>query len=213
MSEWDYSTAVPRERASTLLAPSTIGTIANRIAAEMEIACCHFQTCDDHSDFGRVVYCVRVSEDLFDLFFNSPHGYRGAYFRSPGEGTDANATFIGTLTPKLIARFASGASKEELTRIRESLLSHSAKAWFAENGLGICHHCEGEWGGNPTDTLPEILNGRWERDESGPQCSGRKAPRLTKVRVFGAFLDDRNNEFVPCRKRHRARDIHLWGWS
>ncbi len=212
MIEWGYSTVLPRERVSALLAPATIGTIANRIAAEMEIACCHFQTCDDHSNFGRVVYCICVPEDLFDLFFNSPHGYRGAYFRSPGEGVDANATFIGALAPKLLAMSVAGASGEELTRIRESLLSHSAKAWLAENGLGLCPKCEGEWA-HPSNTLPEIINGRWENGESGPQCNGRKAPRFTKIRVFGAFLDDRNNEFIPSRKRHRARDIHLWGWS
>ncbi len=159
-----------------------------------------------------MAYCVQVSEDLFDLFFNSPHGYRGAYFRSPGEGVDANSTLIGALAPKLLAMSAAGASEEELTRVRESLSSSSAKAWLAEKGLGICPKCEGEWGPH-TDTVPEILNGRWELGQAGPQCDGRKAPRFTKIRVFGGFLDDRNNEFVPCRKRHRAKDIHLWGWS
>ncbi|MFC6674079.1 hypothetical protein [Marinobacterium aestuariivivens] len=212
MIEWGYSTTFPNERAAKLLAPSTIGTIANRIAAEMEITCCHFQTCHDHSDFGRVVYCIRVSEDLFDLFFNSPHGYRGAYYRSRGEGINANAVFISTLAPKLIARSAPGASMEELTRIRESLSSLSAKSWLAENALGLCPECEGEWG-NPTDFCADIINGRWEHGDSGPQCSGRKAPQLTKIRIFGAFLDDRNNEFIPRRKRNRAQDIHSFGWS
>ena len=212
MIEWTYAASLPRDRVSTLLAPSTIGTIANHIAADMRIACCHFQSCDDHADFGRVVFCVCVSEDLFDLFYNSPHGYRGAYFRSPGAGVDATATFIGALAPRLIERSAAGASKDELARALESLSSHSAKAWIAENGLGLCPKCEGEWG-HSSDTLPEIFNGRWEHGESGPQCNGRKAPRLTKIRVFGAFLDDRHNQFVPCRKRYRARDIHMWGWS
>lgn len=212
MIEWKYSTSVSNNRVSALLVPSTIGAIASRIAAEMEIACCHFQQCDDHADFSRVVYCARVSEDLFDLFYNSPHGYRGAYFRSPGEGVDANATIIGALAPKLLEVSADGASQDELTRIRESLLSNSAKTWLAENGAGLCSNCEGEWS-PPQDTLPEIFNSRWEHGESGPQCNGRKAPRLNKIRVFGAFLDDRLNEFVPCRKRHRARDIHMWGWS
>lgn len=212
MTEWSYSASFPRERASELLAPSTVGAIANRIAAEMEIACCHFQICDDHSEFGRVVYCVRVSEDLFDVFFNSPHGYRGEYFRSPGAGVDANAAFIGALVPQLVAVSERGAAAEEQSRFRESLSSPSAKLWLAENGLGLCAKCEGEWG-PPADTRAEIINGRWENGESGPQCHGRKAPRLTKIRVFGAFLDDRKNEFIPTRKRQRAKEIHLWGWS
>lgn len=212
MREWSFGASVTKSRASVLLAPSTIGSIANRIASEMEVVCCHFQTCDDHTDFGRVVYCLLVSEDLFDLFFNSPHGYRGAYFRSPGEGIDANSTLIKTLVPKLLDTSAPAASDSDLSWVRESLLSSSAKAWLAEHSLGLCSNCDGEWGSSH-ELEPDILNGRWELGESGPQRYGRKAPRLTKIRVFGAFLDDRLNEFTPCRKRHRAQDIHLWGWS
>jgi len=212
MIEWGFSANFSRARASVLLAPSTIGTIANRIATEMEIKCCHFQSCGDHADFGRVAYCIQVSEDLFDLFFNSPHGYRGAYFRSPGDGVDANSNFIAVLAPKLLAISAAGASQEGLIRMRESLSSSSAKAWLAETGIGMCPECQGQWSSN-SDTDPEILNGRWELGQSGPQCNGSKAPRFTQIRVFGAFLDDRNNEFIPCRKRHRAEDINLCGWS
>jgi len=212
MTEWRFGSSVAKARASALLAPTTIGSIANGIASEMEVVCCHFQTCDDHTDFGRVVYCLRVPEDLFDRFFNSPHGYRGAYFRSPGEGTDANSTFIKTLTPQLLETSTPGASDSDLTWVRESLLSGSAKVWLPEHGLGLCSKCDGEWG-RPSDPEAEILNGRWELGESGAQCFGRKAPRLTKIRIFGAFLDDRLNEFIPCRKRHRAEDIHMWGWS
>jgi hypothetical protein len=208
MMEWEYSAVVPPDRVSRLLAPSTIGTIANLVASQMEVACCHFQPCDDHSDFGRVAYCIRVSNELFDLFFNSPHGYRGAYFRSPGAGIDANRILIDTLTPKLLEVTGDGATPEEADRLRESLLSGSAKAWLAEHGKHICPKCEGEFG-NGTGSS-EILNGRWERGDSG---NGRYAPRLTKIRVFGAFLDDRKNEFIPAPKRHRATEIHRCGWS
>ena len=63
-------------------------------------------------------------------------------------------------------------------------------------GPSYCEHCEGEWG-PPGDTLPDIINGVWDLGDSGLQCNGRKAPRLDKLRVFGAFLDDRLNEFIP----------------
>jgi len=210
--EWNYSTSIPRDRASMLLAPTTIATIANRVAAEMTVECCHLQPCQDHKDFQRVAYCIRVPEDLFDVFFNSPYGYRGAYYRSPGEGIDANYAFIEVLVSSLIQSSEAGATPEELTWIRESLLSYSAKAWLAEKGLELCPKCEGEWS-PASDNHPEILNERWEYGDAGAQCYGSKAPRFTKIRLFGAFLDDRSNEFVPARKRHRARDIHLRGWS
>jgi len=210
--EWSYSTSIPRDRASMLLSPTTVATIANRVAAEMTVECCHLQPCHDHTDFQRVTYCIRVPEDLFDVFFNSPHGYRGAYYRSPGEGIDANNAFIESLVPRLLESSEAGATREELAWISESLLSYSAKAWLAEKGLRLCQKCEGEWSAS-SDNLPEIINERWEHGESGMQRYGRKAPRFTKIRLFGAFLDDRCNEFVPARKRHRARDIHMWGWS
>lgn len=210
--EWSYSNSIPRYRASRLLAPTTVAAIANRVAAEMTVECCHLQPCHDHTNFQRVAYCIRVSEDLFDVFFNSPHGYRGAYYRSPGEGVDANYAFIEVLVPRLIESSEPGATPEELAWIRESLLSYSAKAWLAEKGLEICPKCEGEWSPS-SDNLSEIMNERWEFGESGPQRDGRKAPRLTKIRLFGAFLDERYNEFIPARKRHRGRDIHMWGWS
>ena len=78
--------------------------------------------------------------------------------------------------------------------------------------MGICAACEGELG-NPSNDAPEILNGRWEVEDEAFARRGRKAPLLTKVRVFGAFLDARHNELVPNRKRHRANQIHQWGWS
>jgi hypothetical protein len=212
MTEWRYSTTIPSKRIETLLEPSSIEEIANRISEEMEILCCHFDNCKDHATFGRVVYCIRVTEDLFDLFFNSPHGYRGAYFRSPGDGMNANAIFIDTLTPKLLAKYNSADPTDDLTWVRESLGAVSAKAWLAENGLHLCPKCEGEWG-HQSDSAPEIINGRWECGDSGAKRNGRKAPCLTKIRIFGAFLDGSHNEFIPWRKRHRANDIHCWGWS
>lgn len=209
ITEWRYSDAFTPERASALRAPATMGTIAKRIAEAMEIACCHYQTCDDHRDFGRVTYCLRVSEDLFDLFFNSPYGYRGAYFRSPAEGIEANRTLMEIIAPQLISASRHGAFQEEQNWLHESLTSYSSKAWLAEASLELCPHCEGEWG-TPADDVPDIFNGRW--DKATPTY-GRKAPRLTKIRVFGAFFDDRGNEFIPSSKRKRPWDIHNVGWA
>jgi hypothetical protein len=209
MAEWRYSPAFSPCRASALLAPTTVRAIGERIAEAMEIVCCHYQVCDDNTDFGRVIYCLRVSEDLFDLFFNSPHGYRGAYSRSPTEGIEANRTVMEVIAPRLISASEHGALQEEKDWLRESFMSYSAKVWLAENSLGLCPHCEGEWG-RPADDAPEILNGRW--DKARPSY-GRKAPRLTKIRVFGAFFDDRRNEFIPSQKRKRPWDIHSCGWA
>src|SRR5215208_5565311 len=70
-----------------------------------------------------------------------------------------------------------------------------------------------ESGGNPVDEIPEILNGRWENEDSPNGRRGRKAPRCSKLKIFGAFLSTRYDEFIPARKRYRAVDIHKCGWS
>jgi len=114
--------------------------------------------------------------------------------------------------PKLILLSVVGTTEAETAFVRESLTSPSAKAWLAENGADVCPKCEGEWG-NPSDDVPDIINGKWELEDCASSRRGRKAPRLTKIKIFGAFLDERHNELVPARKRHRALQIHQWGWS
>lgn len=84
--------------------------------------------------------------------------------------------------------------------------------WLTEYGSHLCTQCIGEWG-NPTGHTAEILNGRWELADTPNAHRGREAPFLSKIRVFGAFLNERNHEVVPARKRHRAFDINAEGWS
>jgi len=122
----------------------------------MEVLCCHLEQCDNKSDFSRVVWCVRVGEPLFDLFFNSPNGYRGAYYQSPYVGLAVNETFIRRVSPVLLDWLDAGRDRGFAV---ESLSSPSAKAWLAEHGGEMCQRCTGEWG-NPVDEIPEILNGR-----------------------------------------------------
>ena len=101
--------------------------------------------------------------------------------------------------------------------IQESLLSPSSKVWLAEKGKEIdkkCSGCKGEWSAVAgRRATAEILNGRWERADVQKAEWGQKAPYLTKLRIMGAFLNDRHDEFIPFDKRFRAREIHKLGWS
>lgn len=138
--------------------------------------------------------------------------YRSWYFRSPYKGLEANALFVRHISDQVLS-----------TEWRESLGSsaadafgaHSAKLWLAEVGnepVKNCGGCEGEWR-PPQDNAAEILNGRWECGEEAKARYGRKAPPLTKLRVFGAFLDEAGNEFISWRKCNRAAEIYQHGWS
>jgi hypothetical protein len=195
---------------ATLSAPPAVESIVERIERESEIVCCHPDRCGCDSQFERVIYCIRVSKALFDLFFNSRTGYRGSYFESPYRGLEANAFLIETLRPKLIAWSRKKATCCDPNFVEDSLRALSAKAWLAEVEKEFCEHCRGEWPETTQDT--RIKNGRWEYADRFAGW-GQQAPYLTKIRVFGAFLNCQRDEFIPHDKRHRADDIHKWGWS
>ena len=172
----------------------------------MEVLCCHRQECDDDTQFSRVVFCVRVSPSQFDLFFNSPNGYRGAYYRSPYVGLEANDAFIRRVSPALLDWAASHCAELDRGFAQESLRSPSAKVWLTEYESHLCDRCTGEWS-NLKDDNVEILNGRWENENF------ERTPWTEGSMPLGAFLNARDDEFIPARKRHRAMHIDKCGWS
>ncbi len=212
MSTWVFAATVGVERVHALLSPISFEAISDRVAREMEVLCCHRRQCDDDTQFSGVVFCVRVPPSLFDLLFNSPNGYRGAYYRSPYVGLEANDALIRRLSPVLLDWAASHCAELDHGFAQESLSSPSAKVWLTEYESHLCDRCTGEWG-NPKNDNAEILNGRWENEDSPNGRRGRKAPCHSKLKVFGAFFNARYDEFIPARKRHRAMHIHRCGWS
>ncbi|MCP5265697.1 MAG: hypothetical protein H6934_06280 [Burkholderiaceae bacterium] len=212
MIGWQFSDTIGHERTSALLRAPAFDEIVETIAREMQVVCCHQQECDDAKGFSRVVFNFRVPCTTFDLFFNSEHGYRGSYYLSSHTGLAANEAVISRLSPLLLQWAEQHDSALDQRLAAGSLDSPSAKVWLSEFGSHLCKHCVGEWG-NPSDEAPEVLNRRWELADSPNAYRGRKAPCLSKLKVFGAFLNDRHDEFVSGRKRHRARDINAWGWS
>ena len=211
MAKWDLSPDLDATRLKELRNPPSFEDIVKRIRTEMEVLCCHSDTAEI-SGFERVIYCIRVSQPSFDLLFNSGKGYRAAYYLSPHEGLQANDYIIRSLLSGLIASSHTTSAEKENNFITESLSSPSAKVCLAEPQPGICANCNGEWV-TPHDEAAEILNDRWELGESIYAKWGRKAPFLTKIRVIGAFLNAKHDEFVPERKRHRARHIYESGWA
>lgn len=212
MSAWQFSSAIGEERVTALLQAPALNEIVEMLLHQVDVLCCHRQSCDDVPGFSRVVFNLRISPRTFDLFFNSEHGYRGSYYLSPHAGLAANEAIIKRLRPLLLAWAEQHEPTLDQEFAAESLASLSAKVWLTEYGSHLCAQCIGEWG-NPTDDTAEILNGRWELADTSNARRGRKSPFLSKVRVFGAFLNERNDEVVPVRKRHRASDINAGGWS
>ena len=59
----------------------------------------------------------------------------------------------------------------------------------------------------------EIINGRWDAPPAPYARYGEQAPYLTKILIFGVFVNSAGDEFVPRRKVRRAYDMHQVGWS
>lgn len=215
---WSVSPAVNADERRTILeASDAFDSVASQIANSLEVLCCHKSEIRG-TDFKRPIYTIRIAETLFDQFFNASYGYRAAFYRSPGTGMDANHLFLKTIAARLLKARATECVDMKADFIEQSLGTPSAKAWLAEAGKEPerdCPACKGEWSTTSCGpaTLAELQNGRWELATGVKAEWGRKAPYLTKLRVMGAFLDDRCNELVPQDKRYRAQEIHAFGWS
>jgi hypothetical protein len=213
IDRWEFTISDEKRRIN-LETATDFAAIATCVVGTMEVLCCHDDPCDRAAGFGRVIYCIRIDPPLFDLFFNSRHGYRATYFRSPYEGLAANSHALRLFSPALLSSPLTAGCPKDVDFIRDSLTSESAKLWLAEVGKGFhgCEGCRGEWT-HPADDPVHIRNGRWESDPHTHALWGRTAPYLTKLKIMGAHLNDARDEFVPASKRRRAWDIHERGWS
>lgn len=210
MKLWDYSPIQDKARRARLEAAPPFAEIAQAVAGGMRIQCTHPDACDEAAGFMRIVCCVSIDRDLFDLFFNSESGYRGRYFVSPEEGLLANGQLLQLISEPLATFMVHGNMPRN--HVELSLRASSAKAWLAEVGKGFCPTCAGEWT-TPQDAAAEILNNRWEHGNKAKALYGRKAPWLQQLRIMGAFVDAFGNEHVTTQKHGRAQQIHEFGWS
>ncbi len=209
---WKYKGTANEARLRRLQTNVPFDDIAARLNREMEIRCCHTHDCHDKPGYKRTICCVNVNAELFDAFFNSQSGYRGAYFQSPENGLRANEILLQVVRPQLLAWMSTHCPSEDPEFAAASISSPSAKAWLAEKPLSICAHCEGEWDSSTRASL-EITNGRWECDSHTLAEWGRQAYLFSKVRFIGAFLNSGGEEYVAPHKQDRANEISKRGWA
>jgi hypothetical protein len=143
MKTWNFSPIADVTRRSRLASAPDFEDIAQAVARSMQILCTHPDPCDEVAGFMRLVCCVALEPDLFDIFFNAESGYRGTYFVSPEHGVPANSHLLALVAPAL----ARHTTHSELTQVQaeHSLRAPSAKCWLTEVGKGFCRTSEGEW--------------------------------------------------------------------
>jgi len=216
IERWRFALSTNGDRQENLDQPPPLEHIVESIRDTMTVLCCHADPISK-TDIKRVAYCIGVENKLFDLFFNSRTGYRAWYYRSPFDGSRVNSSVMELLSPDLMKSPQTQECKLPTDFISESLRSPSSKVWLTECGKEVCLSCtgcKGEWTSATTgDPKIELLNDRWEENPHYKAKWGRTAPYLTKLRILGAFLDDRLKEFIPADKHFRAEEIHEFGWS
>lgn len=221
---WSYTDRVNPERQAMLLAAPIFEAIINRVLDEMTIT--SFDVV--RGKIGEVKGCMRpefslvVSPNTFDLFFNSPQGYRGQYHQSPEAGQRANAKLLSMMADRLMD-FAHGkTTKHSMSteRIRRSLAAGSAKIWIDEQGG------RAQRGDDITQRKADLRVQPWFKtaqefvaNPAGQPAhailaiDGVKAPTGTILDVMGAFTDEDANEHIPANKIDRAQQIHLFGFT
>ncbi|QQE87916.1 hypothetical protein [Azotobacter chroococcum] len=210
--DWDYVGRATFDRRTRMQNPPPFSRIIDQLKDEMNLVCFHREQKSSDQSYSRAVFCATVEPALFDLFFNSPTGYRGEFFISPERGVAANRLLLQELSPKLIQFAAIQDTGIDQAWLLESLSKLSAKAWLAEESLSLCSKCAGEWSTSYVSEL-EIRNGRWECSDHAYSVWGRQAPCLTKIRFFGGFINSTNQEWLAEHKQSRAAQIWQYGWT
>ena len=106
IARWDFAASLDDTRLRAMADPPPFQAIVAVIRKDMEVLCCHPEPYDIAHGFERIIYCVKVDKEFFDLCFNSRAGYRATYYQSPFEGLRANAEAIGTLASTCISSHA-----------------------------------------------------------------------------------------------------------
>lgn len=212
MAAWTYTGVASPERRRALESPMAFSELVSALKSALCITCFHREPKDGDESYTRAAFCAEVGHSLFDAFFNTSTGYRGAYFESPEKGLAANREMIDELATSLTAWAVFHDANVDQEWLAESLSLPSAKAWLAEDAAAYCQACRGGWGAAYTSEI-HFMNGRWEHATHTHAAWGTQAPYLTKLRIFGGFVNDSHQEWVAGHKRARAQQIWDHGWT
>ena len=154
----------------------------------------------------RPVVGLSVSEEAFDLFFNSRCGYRAQFLESPEVGQAANDRLLRTLEPFLTEAILADCGSDRLSEqwIRSAFLANSAKVWPDESELDFVR------------ATSDLAIARWQSGcdhINAPLGANLWAPVGTCLLAIGAFIDAFGNEIVSRNKILRRLELHDCGFT
>jgi hypothetical protein len=171
----------------------------------------------------RPVFQFEVQTKTFDIFYNSPWGYRGQYCLSIDNGSKQNRYLIDLIMGKLLQNVQSNVQNPSLSveAIEISLKCQSAKIWIYEkNQINTSDYTLRE----------ELFNSAWitnarEARAALDACQipnpmekmnaiiGVRAPQGQVLDVKGAWLTRNEEERLDDYKKHRSEHIRDYGFS
>lgn len=161
----------------------SIEQLADRILTEMRNGTTYIDHSNDCEDFSRPEFAFSVEGETLDYFFNSEHGYRGAYYRCPNYGISVNRCILDRLCDKVVEQF----DEKETDWVRSSLKHEYAKIWIESEGKLV----------KPSKNDDIQLNvERWTRIAFLNTCCcenidrarrGIQAPVGTVLNIYGAW--------------------------
>ena len=211
MQMWSCDGLSPT-RTTNLLKSFEFSEIAARLGSEAR--CLSFKrTRGNHEAKGcwRPEFLAEVSNDAFDLFFNSPYGYRGRFLSSVAEGPSANALALKALSESLLQHLDEPCSSCD--QIAASLASEFAKIWIDErihspaDPVLVVEVRVPTW-----EVAARTVRARLDVHDSTltakeiDRILGVRAPCGTVLKVMGAWVRADGSCFVVPSKRGHAND-------
>jgi hypothetical protein len=218
VSQWSFSNRVSEDRITYLTAVKSFREVVLLIA-DANVAGYHIGVGWSHEIQGckRPEFLIEVSNEIFDIFFNSPVGYRAQYAKAPKVGISQNAYLIESLTDRLTAYAKTNTNPNmTLPEVRACLKFPSAKIWIKEEDENALHE---------DDLVVEIDFPRWvekakaayysadDDEQRNKAIRGVLAPTGKFLEVKGGWLDSSGQERINPFKAARAADIWQYGFS
>jgi len=223
---WDFSASfVCEERLAYLREEVEFDWLVNAIRSDSRVTNVEIDHPRNAALKGskRPVFQVDVQPKTFDLFYNSPWGYRGQYCQGVEIGLRRNRQLLASLADVLLGVAQSNPQGRDLAidLIRKSLELPTAKVWIYEPGQI-----------DPKDysLRKELLHPEWLRharearaaldanrnptpEETLNAIIGVRAPCGRILDVKGAWITTSGAEVVDDYKKYRAEHIRDYGFS
>ncbi len=143
---WKYTGTSEPERLAALICPLPFPELVRRLKEDMIVVCFHREPRTSDTSYSRAVFLRRRRPRPLRLVLQCAHWLSRSILRFPPEaGVHANRMLINELSPSLANWAIANHTDTERDWLVESLGQSIAKAWLAEEPLGLCAKCAGEW--------------------------------------------------------------------